>query len=181
MSQLSWSTVCNTKSFGGAVHPWIGGNQKVPLDILIYRLVRSYLRSSSMKRAALKALSKTLTEDELVYLRAQFMLLEPNKNGRVTFENFKTVGTLDFLYFLLLFFLRACSCYYACRIKVLLVLPSCFSKWVVQSQCQKFNRIGLLPLSKTLIRISCLQITKQPVSCYFDLLSRFIICLLVFG
>jgi hypothetical protein len=54
MSQLSWSTVCNTKSFGGAVHPWIGGNQKVPLDILIYRLVRSYLRSSSMKRAALK-------------------------------------------------------------------------------------------------------------------------------
>ncbi|CAK9196838.1 unnamed protein product [Sphagnum jensenii] len=72
------------------MHPWIGGNQKVPLDILIYRLVRSYLRSSSMKRAALKALSKTLTEDELVYLRAQFMLLEPNKNGRVTFENFKT-------------------------------------------------------------------------------------------
>ncbi len=36
------------------MHPWIGGNQKVPLDILIYRLVRSYLRSSSMKRAALK-------------------------------------------------------------------------------------------------------------------------------
>jgi hypothetical protein len=104
MSQHSWSTVCNTKSFGGTVHPWIGGNQKVPLDILIYRLVRSYLRSSSMKRAALKALSKTLTEDELVYLRAQFMLLEPNKNGRVTFENFKTVGTLDFLSFLLKFF-----------------------------------------------------------------------------
>lgn len=129
----------------------------------------------------LQALSKTLTEDELVYLRAQFMLLEPNKNGRVTFENFKTVGTLDFLYFLFLFFLRTCSCYYACRIKVLLVLPSCFSNWVVQSQCQKFDRIGLLPLSKTLIGISCLQITKQPVSCYFDLLSRFIICLLVFG
>lgn len=39
---------------GGAVHPWIGINEKVPLDILVYRLVRNYLRSSSMKRAALK-------------------------------------------------------------------------------------------------------------------------------
>ncbi|CAM6017781.1 unnamed protein product [Sphagnum balticum] len=70
-------------------HPWIRGNQKIPLDILVYRLVRSYLKSSAMKRAALKALSKTLTEDELSYLRAQFMLLEPNKSGRVSFENFK--------------------------------------------------------------------------------------------
>ncbi|KAH9539672.1 hypothetical protein CY35_15G069500 [Sphagnum magellanicum] len=65
-------------------------NEKVPLDILVYRLVRNYLRSSSMKRAALKALSKTLMEEDLVYLRAQFLLLEPNKNGRVTFENFRT-------------------------------------------------------------------------------------------
>jgi hypothetical protein len=160
------------------VHPWIGTNEKVPLDILVYRLVRNYLRSSSMKRAALKvsnrsphyelwvlhtvhrplcirfltednitvtnvytlmdlqlcklirariylakswvlemaepnfnfvqdfdkkitrgfiflalpqALSKTLMEEDLVYLRAQFLLLEPNKNGRVTFENFRTV------------------------------------------------------------------------------------------
>jgi Ca2+-binding EF-hand superfamily protein len=55
----------------------------------VYRLVRSYLKSSSMKRAALKALSKTLTEDDLCYLRAQFMLLEPNKSGRVSFENFR--------------------------------------------------------------------------------------------
>jgi hypothetical protein len=43
------------KRFGhDAVHPWIGTNEKVPLDILVYRLVRNYLRSSSMKRAALK-------------------------------------------------------------------------------------------------------------------------------
>jgi hypothetical protein len=73
------------------VHPWISSNEKVPLDILVYRLVRNYLRSSSMKRAALKALSKTLMEEDLVYLRAQFLFLEPNKNGRVTFENFRTV------------------------------------------------------------------------------------------
>ncbi|OMO97938.1 hypothetical protein CCACVL1_04407 [Corchorus capsularis] len=35
------------------------------------------------------ALSKALTEDELVYLRAQFRLLEPNKDGSVSLENFK--------------------------------------------------------------------------------------------
>ncbi len=38
-----------------------------------------------------QALSKTLMEEDLVYLRAQFLLLEPNKNGRLTFENFRTV------------------------------------------------------------------------------------------
>lgn len=71
-------------------HPWLRGNNlKVPLDILVYKLVRAYLRSSPMKRAALKALSKTLTEDELVYLRAQFALLEPNKSGRISFDNFR--------------------------------------------------------------------------------------------
>ncbi|CAM6090086.1 unnamed protein product [Calypogeia fissa] len=72
-------------------HPWIrDGNEKIPLDILVYKLVRSYLRASSMKRAALRALSKTLTEDEMIYLRAQFMLLEPNRNGRISYENFRT-------------------------------------------------------------------------------------------
>eukprot|EP00246_Nothoceros_aenigmaticus_P002250 TRINITY_DN13068_c0_g1_i1.p1 TRINITY_DN13068_c0_g1~~TRINITY_DN13068_c0_g1_i1.p1 ORF type:complete len:578 (+),score=92.83 TRINITY_DN13068_c0_g1_i1:563-2296(+) len=72
-------------------HPWLrGNNQKVPLDILVYKLVRAYVRASPMKRAALKALSKTLTEDELFYLRAQFALLEPNKGGRISFDNFRT-------------------------------------------------------------------------------------------
>lgn len=71
-------------------HPWIRSNNvKIPLDILVYRLVRNYLRASSMRKAALKALSKTLTEDETFYLRTQFMLLEPSNNGRVTFENFR--------------------------------------------------------------------------------------------
>ncbi|XP_034711576.1 CDPK-related kinase 3-like isoform X1 [Vitis riparia] len=70
-------------------HPWLRDeNHAVPLDILVYKLVKSYVRVSPFKRAALKALSKALTEDELVYLRAQFRLLEP-KNGRVSLENFK--------------------------------------------------------------------------------------------
>lgn len=71
-------------------HPWLRSeNHPIPLDILIYKLVKSYAHDTPFKRAALKALSKALTEDELVYLRAQFMLLEPNKDGRVSLENFK--------------------------------------------------------------------------------------------
>eukprot|EP00249_Psilotum_nudum_P014208 c24722_g1_i1 orf=611-2092(+) len=72
-------------------HPWIRGDQQILLDLLVYRLVRSYFHSSVLRRAALKALSKTLTKDDLFYLRAQFILLEPNKSGRVSIENFKSV------------------------------------------------------------------------------------------
>ncbi|XP_057532162.1 CDPK-related kinase 3-like [Amaranthus tricolor] len=71
-------------------HPWLRDeNIPIPLDILIYKLVKSYLHATPLKRAALKSVSKALTEDELFYLRAQFALLEPNKDGRVSFENFR--------------------------------------------------------------------------------------------
>ncbi|XP_031392498.1 CDPK-related kinase 3 isoform X1 [Punica granatum] len=71
-------------------HPWLRNeNQPLPLDILVFKLVKSYLHATPFKRAALKALSKALTEDELVYLRAQFRLLEPNKDGRICLDNFK--------------------------------------------------------------------------------------------
>ncbi|KAJ6764673.1 CDPK-RELATED KINASE 3 [Salix koriyanagi] len=70
-------------------HPWLRDlNQAVPLDILIFKLVKSYVRATPFKRAALKALSKAIPEDELVYLRTQFCLLEP-KNGSVSLNNFK--------------------------------------------------------------------------------------------
>ncbi|XP_065855230.1 CDPK-related kinase 5-like isoform X1 [Euphorbia lathyris] len=72
-------------------HPWIRNHNsaKVPLDILIFRLMKQYMRSSSLRKAALRALSKTLTVDELHYLKEQFALLEPNKNGSLTLENFR--------------------------------------------------------------------------------------------
>ncbi|XP_064949153.1 CDPK-related kinase 5 [Musa acuminata AAA Group] len=72
-------------------HPWTRNYNdiKVPLDILIFRLIKAYLRSSSLRKAALRALSKTLTVDELFYLKGQFALLEPNKNGCITLENIK--------------------------------------------------------------------------------------------
>ncbi|XP_025013606.2 CDPK-related protein kinase isoform X2 [Ricinus communis] len=72
-------------------HPWIRNHNdvKVPLDILIFRLLKAYMRSSSLRKAALRTLSKTLTVDELCYLKEQFALLEPNKNGTITLENFR--------------------------------------------------------------------------------------------
>ncbi|KAL8519586.1 hypothetical protein ACS0TY_010503 [Phlomoides rotata] len=70
-------------------HPWLRDlNVFVPLDTTIYRLVKSYLRATPMKRAALKALSKALTEDELFYLGGQFELLEP-RDGYVSLNNFR--------------------------------------------------------------------------------------------
>ncbi|MQM01695.1 hypothetical protein Taro_034453 [Colocasia esculenta] len=38
-----------------------------------------------------QALSKTLTVDELFYLKEQYALLEPSKNGYISLENIKTV------------------------------------------------------------------------------------------
>ncbi|OIW21380.1 hypothetical protein TanjilG_02525 [Lupinus angustifolius] len=73
-------------------HPWLRNDSlPIPLDILIYKLVKSYLHATPFKRAAVKALSKALTENELVYLGAQFKLLEPNRDGYVSLENFKRV------------------------------------------------------------------------------------------
>lgn len=42
-----------------------------------------------------QALSKTLTVDELVHLKQQFLLLEPNKNGTISLDNIKAVCLLQ--------------------------------------------------------------------------------------
>ncbi|KAK4480534.1 hypothetical protein RD792_013610 [Penstemon davidsonii] len=70
-------------------HPWLRDlNCAAPLDLMVYRLIKSYVRSSPLKRAALKAISKALPEDELLYLKAQYKLLEP-KDGCVSLDNFR--------------------------------------------------------------------------------------------
>lgn len=72
-------------------HPWLRNHAevKVPLDVLIFKLLKIYMRSSSLRKAALKALSKTLTVDELFYLKEQYALLQPSKNGTISLENIK--------------------------------------------------------------------------------------------
>ncbi|GKA25731.1 CDPK-related protein kinase [Tanacetum coccineum] len=76
----------------GLSHPWIrntANELKVPLDISILKLMKAYMRSSALRKAALRSLSKTLTVDELFYLKEQFSLLEPSKNGSINMENIK--------------------------------------------------------------------------------------------
>ncbi|CAK7329824.1 unnamed protein product [Dovyalis caffra] len=76
-------------------HPWIRdyNDVKVPLDILIFKHMKAYMRSSSLRKAALRALSKTLNVDELFYLKEQFALLEPNKSSSITLENLRMALT----------------------------------------------------------------------------------------
>ncbi|PWZ39001.1 hypothetical protein Zm00014a_035553 [Zea mays] len=78
-------------------HPWIRNYNaiRLPLDILIFRLIKAYIRSSSLRKAALRALSKTLTVDELFYLKAQFSLLEPDRNGCITLDNIRMALTRE--------------------------------------------------------------------------------------
>ncbi|PHT31677.1 CDPK-related protein kinase [Capsicum baccatum] len=81
-------------------HPWIKNSHNivVPLDILIFKLMKAYMTSSALGKTALRvcmnydftALSKTLTVDELFYLKEQFALLEPSKNGTISFYHVKT-------------------------------------------------------------------------------------------
>ncbi|XP_017442529.1 CDPK-related kinase 3 [Vigna angularis] len=71
-------------------HPWLRDDSRpLPLDILVYKLVKAYVLATPLKRAAVKALSKALPEDELPYLMAQFRLLGPNRDGLISLDNFK--------------------------------------------------------------------------------------------
>ncbi|XP_008440252.1 CDPK-related kinase 5 isoform X1 [Cucumis melo] len=72
-------------------HPWFKDSKevKIPLDVHLLKLMRVYMCSSSLRKAALKALSKTLSIDEQGYFKIQFALLEPNKNGTISLENIK--------------------------------------------------------------------------------------------
>lgn len=66
----------------------------------------SSLTFSTLFLCELQALSKALTEDELLYLRAQFALLEPNRDGRVSFENFRMVGIFHYFGIIFIFLLE---------------------------------------------------------------------------
>ncbi|KAF8063134.1 hypothetical protein N665_1184s0022 [Sinapis alba] len=73
-------------------HPWLVGSHevKIPCDMIIYKLVKVYIMSTSLRKSALVALAKTLTVPQLAYLQEQFTLLEPCKNGYISMHNFKT-------------------------------------------------------------------------------------------
>ncbi|KAI7743836.1 hypothetical protein M8C21_026972, partial [Ambrosia artemisiifolia] len=72
-------------------HPWIRNDSQVktPFDISILKFVKCFICASNLRKSALRALSKTLIFDELVYLKEQFSLLEPSINGYISVENLK--------------------------------------------------------------------------------------------
>ncbi|XP_024966498.1 CDPK-related kinase 5-like [Cynara cardunculus var. scolymus] len=76
-------------------HPWIRDHNgvEVPIDIRILRLLKAYTLSSPLRKAALRALSRTLTADDLFYLNKQFRHLAPEKSENVTLESIKTALT----------------------------------------------------------------------------------------
>ncbi|KAL2226055.1 CDPK-related kinase 1 [Sesamum indicum] len=75
-------------------HPWLAGlhDVKIPLDMITYKLVKAYICSSPLRKAALGALARTLTIPQLAYLREQFTLLGPNKSGFISLQNFKSAA-----------------------------------------------------------------------------------------
>ncbi|GAV64556.1 Pkinase domain-containing protein [Cephalotus follicularis] len=79
-------------------HPWLANHHdlKMPLDMIVYKLIKAYICSSSLRKSALGALSKTLTISQLAYLREQFTLLGPNKSGFISMQNFKTAVMKNF-------------------------------------------------------------------------------------
>ncbi|CAI9099564.1 OLC1v1036409C2 [Oldenlandia corymbosa var. corymbosa] len=74
-------------------HPWLAGchDLKIPLDMIIFKNIKAYISSSSLRKAALRAVAKTLTIPQLTYLREQFTMLGPNKSGYVSLQNSKSV------------------------------------------------------------------------------------------
>ncbi|CAH9068877.1 unnamed protein product [Cuscuta epithymum] len=92
-------------------HPWVDGQHdvRIPLDVIVFKHVKAYICSTSIRKAALRALAKTLTVPQLTYFREQFTLLGPNKSGCVSLPNFKSAmaksatdavkdsGVLDFV------------------------------------------------------------------------------------
>ncbi|PWA94477.1 protein kinase superfamily protein [Artemisia annua] len=71
-------------------HPWVRDHNgvEVPIDIRILRSLKAYTHSSPLRQAALKALSKTLTSDDLFYLKKQFSHLGNTES--VTFNSINT-------------------------------------------------------------------------------------------
>jgi hypothetical protein len=66
-----------------AAHPWLRDeNQAVPLDILIYKLVRSYVRATPFKRAALKVVSQYLIIKTQLFMEEGLFLSPPWKKRK---------------------------------------------------------------------------------------------------
>ena len=74
----------------------------------MYEVLKSWFVTS---RIGVQAFSKTLSEDGLFYLQAQFLLLRPSKNGQVSFDNFKSVSAWVWLHLFVDYIMWVCNMY----------------------------------------------------------------------
>nr|GEV75989.1 CDPK-related kinase 5-like [Tanacetum cinerariifolium] len=77
---VAYILLCGSRPFWARPEPQNTADElKVPLYISILKLMKAYMRSSDVRKGALQNSSKTLTVDELFYLKEQFSLLEQEK------------------------------------------------------------------------------------------------------
>ena len=77
-------TMCICSCIGSA-HPWVRGYKSIPLDILVFRSVKSYFCSSTVRRTALKVMDKKFISLDMVACMHLFMpyIYHMNKRGSI--------------------------------------------------------------------------------------------------
>ncbi|XP_073138416.1 CDPK-related protein kinase isoform X2 [Henckelia pumila] len=73
-------------------HPWIRNHSRVKIqfDIHVFCQMEAYMRTPPLRKAALRALSTTLAQEELLYLKEQFAFLCPDERRGISIENMRT-------------------------------------------------------------------------------------------
>ncbi|KAG7618602.1 putative calcium-dependent protein kinase 18 CAMK-CDPK family [Arabidopsis thaliana] len=79
-------------------HSWVkegGEASEVPIDISVLNNMRQFVKFSRLKQIALRALAKTINEDELDDLRDQFDAIDIDKNGSISLEEMRQALAKD--------------------------------------------------------------------------------------
>lgn len=74
-----------------AAHPWLRDEQRqIPLDMLIFKLIKSYLRATPLKRAALKVYVNMYQDfdSSIISLFVYFLQMHLKKNGYFLYLGF---------------------------------------------------------------------------------------------
>jgi len=75
-----------------AEHPWLRDSKKMP-DISLGDAVRARLQQfaamNKLKKKALRIIAEHLSEEEAADIKQSFDNMDVNKNGKLTFEEFK--------------------------------------------------------------------------------------------
>ncbi|KAE8771090.1 calcium-dependent protein kinase 16-like [Hordeum vulgare] len=73
-------------------HPWVregGDASEIPVDISVLYNMRQFFKYSRFKQFALRALTSTVNEEELVDLKDQFDAIDVDKSGSISIEEMR--------------------------------------------------------------------------------------------